>query len=242
MTLRMSNLSRTALVAGILGGLVLSGCGGGTGLGPSEIKQREERLRDRLPIDWSDYRTGDYAAAIESFTQTLEQADVVEGVEGVKTLVKAEAQNGIGWAYLRLQDLPAAAQAFTLSTRLDRNNPDAWVGWAGVALALRQYADVLQYANQALELEADYNSGARLDPGNRILSHDTLDERHVRLMLAEAYFQLGRYSAADRPDPNNAAAQLRLIKNDYRYKDPGELLETMSQVAIQLQSTITAGN
>jgi len=232
MRIHAITICRAALVLAL--GLALNACGGGTGLGPGEIQKREDRLRDRLPIDWTQYNDGDFEGAIEFFSKTLQQADVVEGVEGVKTLVKAEAQNGIGWSYLRLQDLDAAAQAFTVASRLDRNNADVWVGWAGVALALREYADVLGYCNTALELEPDYSSAARIDPDGRILSHDDIDERHVRLMLAEAYFQLGRYSAIDRPDPQNAAAQLRLIRTDYTYRDPGHLLEAISQAAIDM--------
>lgn len=241
MRIRPIRIAKTVPVLAIALALALSACGGGTGLGAGEIGKREDRLRDRLPIDWNQYNTGDYESAIDFFAKTLEQADVVEGVGGVKTLVKAEAQNGIGWSYLRLQDLDAAAQAFAVASRLDRNNADIWVGWAGVALALRDYADVLQFSNQALDLDPDYNSSVRIDADGRILSHDELDERHVRLMLAEAYFQLGRYSAADRSDPQNAAAQVRLIMLDYKYRDPGQLLEAISQVAIALQESITAG-
>lgn len=235
-------LKRKAFALAATVGVALTACGGGTGLGPGEIEKREDRLRDRLLIDWASYVAGDYQGSIDSFTKTLEQADVVEGVEGVKTLVKAEAQNGIGWNYLRLQDLDAAAQAFEVASRLDRNNADIWVGWAGVALAMREYADVLQFSNQALDLEPDYTSGARIDADGRDFSHDDVDERHVHLMLAEAYFQLGRYSAIDRPDPQNAAAQVRLIKSDYRYQDPGQLLEALSHISIDLQESITAGN
>jgi tetratricopeptide (TPR) repeat protein len=220
----------------------ITACGGGTGLGPGEIKKREDRLRDELPIDWSDYNQGEYEAAIDNFTSTLEKADVIEGVEGVKNLVKAEAYNGIAWSLLRLQDLPGADQAFGLATQLDRTNADAWVGWAGVALARQRYADVLQFPHQALALDSDFNSATRVDSDGRLLGHDRVDERHVRLMLSEAFFQLGRYSAIDRADPNNAAAQIRLVDRSYRFQDPGQLLEAMSRLSIQLQETISESN
>ena len=176
------------------------------------------------------------------FTETLQEADAIEGIEiGVKKQVKAEAQSGIGWAFIHLQDLSAAAQAFGIATQLDRKNADAWVGRAGVALALGQYADVLSYANIALEIDADYNSATRIDAAGRILGHDSVDERHVRLMLAEAYFHLGRYSAVDRPDPNNAAAQVQLVDRDYRFHNPGQLLERISELSLELQDTVSAG-
>lgn len=229
-----------------LGAIIVScalvACGGGTGLGPGEIQKREDKLRDRLPIDWNLYNSGDFQGAIDFFTKTLQEADALEGIElGVRNQVKAEAQTGIGWSFIRLQNLTAAAQAFGIATQLDRSNADAWVGWAGVALALRQYADVLQYTNQALEIDPDYSSATRIDAAGRVLAHDKVDERHVRLMLAEAYFQLGRYSAVDRADPNNSSAQIRLIDRDYRFRDPGQLLEKISDLSLELQDLVSAG-
>ena len=56
-------------------------------------------------------------------------------------------------------------------------------------------------------------------------------------MLAEAFFQLGRYSAVDRADPNNAAAQVRLVNQDFRFKDAGQLLQAIGDLAVELQST-----
>ena len=221
--------------------LMVLACGGGSGLGPGEIEKRENKLKDRLPIDWTEYNSGGYQDAIEQFTATLAQADVLEGIEGVKNQVKSEAHNGIDWAFFQMQNLDDANQAFALATGLDRRNADAWVGWTGVALAQQQYNDVVQYAIQALDADANYASSTRLDDGGRLLGHDRIDERHIRLMLAEAYFQLGRYSAVDRPDPNNAAAQLRLIKNDFRFIDPGNLVENLSMVSIELQDAITSG-
>lgn len=233
-------LRRIGLPVALAIGLVA--CGGGTGIGPGEIQKREDRLRDRLPIDWTGYNDTDYAGAIEFFANTLEAADSLEEVElGVINQVKAEAHDGIGWAYIRLQDLQAAATAFGLATKLDRTNADAWVGWAGVSLALRNYADVLQYGNQALEMDPDYNSATRVDHAGRVLGHDQLDERHVRLMLAEAYFQRGLYSAIDRADPNNAAAQIRLIDREFRFRDPGHLLEKISELSLGLQSAVVSG-
>jgi len=185
---------------------------------------------------------GQYQNSIDAFSETLQQADANEGVGAVRNLVKAEAHSGIGWTFLRMQDLEEASQSFGLATKLDRTNADAWVGWAGASLARGEYRDVVSYAIAALEIDPDYNSGTRIDSDGRVLGHDYVDERHVRLMLAEAYFQLGRYSPLDRPDPLNAAAQLRLIKPSYRYRDPGQLLQAISEVAIELQESITTAD
>ncbi|MBI2505582.1 MAG: tetratricopeptide repeat protein [Candidatus Latescibacteria bacterium] len=221
----------------LLLGIALLGvaCGGGNGLGPGEARKREDALKERLPLDWKAYREGDFQGAIATFTETLEKADLLEGAEGVKNQVKSEAQNGIGWTFFRMQDLDNAYSAFRQATQLDRRNADAWVGWAGIALAQRRYNDAVQYANQALEVDPDYTTENRQDERGRNLAHDVYDQRHVRLVLAEAYFQLGRYSAADRPDPNNATAQLRLVDSSYRFRDPGQLLEGIAQNALLLQ-------
>lgn len=215
---------------------VLCSCGGGTGLGPREIQKREDRLLDRLPIDWNIYNTTDYQGSIDFFTKTLEQADAFEGLKGIKNQVKSEAQSGIGWSFFRLQDLSSAEQAFAQATQLDRQNADAWAGWAGVALALRDFGDAAQYSSQALETDPEYNSATRVDAAGRLLGHDNVDERHLRLMLAEAYFQIGIYGVIERNDPNNAAAQVRFVDRDYRYQDPGQLLQRISELAVELHA------
>ncbi len=61
-------------------------------------------------------------------------------------------------------------------------------------------------------------------------------------MLSEFYFHLGRYSAVDRPDPNNSAAQLRLVNRNYKFSNPGQLLDSLSVAAINLQETVSDGS
>ena len=239
MTLATSKIARLSVLVGTLA-LALAACGGGSGLGPNEIKKREDKLKDRLPSDWNAYQQGDYAAAIEFFTKTLQQADVTEDLsESVRNQVKSEAHNGIGWTFFKTQDLDSANVAFTKATRLNRRNADAWAGWAGVALARKEYGDASQYAVQTLEIDGDYASDARFfdeEGVSRDVGHDDFDERHVRLLLAESYFHLGRYSSADRPDPNNSTAQLRLARNtQFTFTDPGDLLEAISDEAQKLQ-------
>ena len=229
------------LSVGCLAAALLLSCGGGSGIGPGEIQKREDRLKDRLPIDWSHYNDGDLESAIDFFTATLDQADGLEGVDAVKNEVKSEAQNGIGWSFMGTQNLEDAERAFSIATTLDRRNADAWVGWAGVSLATGDFADVVQYAIQALEAEPDYESATRIDSQGRFLGHDNIDENHVRLMLSEAYFHLGRYSATDRPDPNNSSAQLRLVNRNYRFSNPGQLLDSLSVAAISVQETVSNG-
>ena len=223
-------------------GLCLSACGGGSGLGPTEIQKREDKLKEEVTTDWSSYGTGSYEDAIEAFTQTLEQADLIEGIEpGVKNQIKSEAQNGIGWSFFKTQSLDDASVAFRQATSLNGRNADAWAGWAGVSLAQKRWGDAAQFAVQTLDLDPNYNSANRLlaeGDGGRIIGHDHFDARHLRLLLAESYFQLGRYSAIERPDPNNAAAQVRLIRGQFKYRDPGHLVETIGLIAQELQESL----
>jgi len=230
-----------SFVQGVVVALACASCGGGSGIGPEEIDKQEQRLRDHLPIDWSNYQAGDYQQAIEFFANTLAEAETFEGAESVLNEIKSEAHNGIGWSFFREQSLEDAWNSFQQATRLNRRNVDAWVGWAGVALARGRYADAAQFSVQALATGDGYNSAFRLDENNRQLGHDSVDSRHIRLMLAESYFQLGRYSVLDRPDPNNSAAQVRMIKGSYTYNDPGQLLREMSQIALELQLEASGG-
>ena len=236
----MRSITKIFSIFGILMLLQL-GCGGGNGIGPKDVKRQEDKLRDRLPADWSSYNMGYYDAAIESFTQTLAQADGLEGSEGVKNQVKSEAQSGIGWSFFKKQGLAKSDLAFRQALQLDSRNTDAWVGRSGVAHALQRFSDSIQFAITALEIEPDYDSALRFDGGNRNLSHDNFDSRHVRLLLAESYFQMGRYSALDRPDPNNAAAQLRLIRGKFQFRDPGQLMQAISEEATSLLRESSTG-
>ena len=234
--MRIRHCGSVLLLAGLLWG-----CGGGSGVGPEELLKQEQKLRDRLPIDWGNYSNGDYDGTIEFFTNTLEKAETYEGPEAILNEIKSEAHNGIGWAFFRKQSLEAASSAFQQATTLNRRNADAWVGYAGVALARRLFNDAIQYANQALSVDSEYVSSFRVDDAERQLGHDNFDTRHVRMILAESYFQLGRYSALDRPDPSNASAQLRMIDEDFAFRDPGQLLQEMSQLSIELQAEQGSG-
>ncbi len=225
----------------LLLGAVVLGCGGGSGVGPEELLKQEQKLRDRLPIDWGNYNAGDYDGAIDFFTSTLEKAETYEGPESILNEIKSEAHNGIGWAFFRLQNLEAASSAFQQATTLNRRNADAWVGYSGVALARRLYNDAIQYGIQALSVDSEYVSSFRVDESERQIGHDYYDTRHVRMVLAEAYFQLGRYSALDRPDPSNASAQLRMIDEEFQFRDPGQLLQEMSAVSVDLQNELGSG-
>ena len=236
--------------------LFSGGCGNGTGVGQGELQKQEKKLWERLPFDWNKYNQGDYQGALDFFTETRDQADLLDDEGGKRQEIQSEALNGVGWAFLNLQDLDNSWIAFQQATRLNRQNTDAWVGWAGVALAKKSYSEAAQFSKQALETNSilvqetkqDYNSAFRPGEEGVNLGHDHFDLRHVRLMLAVAYFHLGRYSINERADPNNVAAQLRLLGQagnlnlrDFKYRDPGDLLQNISQAAFELRRESSRG-
>ncbi len=210
------------------------GCGGGTGLGPEAIRRQEEKAYAQLGLSWVEYNQGRFDAAMESFTTVLSQAERLAGAASIRQTIQAEACNGIGWSSFRLHELDQAREFFQQATSLDRDNADAWVGAAGVALAEHRYANAVQFGLTALHADSQYNSALRQDAVGRSLGHDRLDTRHVRMLLADAYVNLQYYSDAQRADPHNAAAQVRLVRPAYRYADPAQLIRTLSVVVAEL--------
>lgn len=220
------------------------GCGGGCGPEPQEGGvEIEMELQGLLFNGWKHYNLGDFRTAIDTFSAALEKVSEPALDPGVRRQVAAEAHNGIGWSYFRTRELDSARNAFRQSTSFSSRDADAWVGWAGVTLMQGQYADVAQFCNQALERDNSYNSALRSGPEWKYIDledwqtmgHGRVDVRHVRLMLTEAYYQLGRYSVAESPDPNNAAAQVRLIRGTFRYTNPVELIRVMGEIAAELK-------
>jgi tetratricopeptide (TPR) repeat protein len=237
------------LLALLIGGLLL-GCGHGNGISPTAIEKQEDGLLQKLDVSWDEYNAGGLENAVEYFTQVLDRADKLESPPAVINGIKSEAHNGLGWTAFRQHDLREAADRFLGATNLNRRNTDAWVGWAGVALAQGHYSDAVRFCLTALadggDGETPYSSAARLDEEGRELGHDTVTSRHVRLMLAEAYFHQGYYSSADRPGVSdatlNASGQVALLRDGFTYTNPIDLIRTIGMVAAELQVDVTWGN
>ena len=211
------NLRAKWILAGLCS-LTAWACGGGNGLGPTEIKHREAAVEQQLELSWKKYNAGDLDGSISGFRETLDAADHLDVSSGTTNLIKGEAYDGIGWSAFRQQDLDLAASSFQQSVALNRQNTDAWVGWGGVSLAQRQFTNTVQFCITALDADLHYNSTTRTYIAGLDLSHDAIDTRSVRLMLAEAYLNLGYYSPVERADPFNASAQVRLLRPSYQYE------------------------
>ena len=201
-------IERRSIIALIAAILVAAGCGGGTGVGTAS--DRDQQISSEA---WLAYRTGDYAKADSTFQEALSVNPSL-----------SDALNGRGWANFSLAgreadtnrrtgELNTAHENFSRAVTAEPKNADAWAGLAGVELASDNYQKAVDAAQQVI----------RLDP-NFFSSHDNFNIREVRVILATAYFFLGKFSPAETPDPNNAAAQVTLLDRTFQYTTPAELI------------------
>lgn len=187
----------------LLAGTVV-GCGGGTGTGGVQGSQEQLTFEG-----WERYRkateSGDYTAAEALFGSAL---SLDPGF--------SEAHNGLGWVNLQRAGqeedpdeqerlLLNAQTNFQRATNADLQNADAWAGLAGVELALDNYSSAINAANQALQISPRYFS-----------THDNVDFRDLRLLLAESYLATGVISSEDPNDLSNALAQVERLSPGYR--------------------------
>ena len=159
-------------LAGILLGMLaagLPGCGD-NGSGPSG----DDGL---ITQAWAKFEGGQFEAALSTFEEAA-------GGEGER----AEAYNGMGWCYMKIDSLQAGLDAFdqALSEGLSSADPRA-----GKALIYRDitpadFQNAIDWAYEALRKDAHY-----------VFSHDTsLDWKDLRLVRAQSYFALARYLSA----------------------------------------------
>ena len=109
----------------------------------------------------------------------------------------ADAYNGIGWCWLKQNDLPRAKESFDSAISKNPNLVDSFVGRAAVKRDLPDFNGAIQDARIALELDEEYS-----------FDHDhEIDYRDVRIILAQSYFALNDYSYAQEQvnllDPEN---------------------------------------
>ena len=127
---------------------------------------------------WTQYTNGEYAQALDQFDLALEfNPDY------------ADAYNGQGWSYTRLDSLNEAIGCFDLALEKGADAPtDALVGKAALCLRMADFENAVVYANRALEADSLY-----------VFQHDpNVHWKTVHLILAQAYYGGGEYAAARR--------------------------------------------
>jgi hypothetical protein len=136
---------------------------------------------------------GDFEGALSKFTDA--QAEDVDF---------AEADNGLGWTRLRLGALRVAVGHFEAALVKGHASADPF---AGMAVGYRDLVPM------GLEAAAEAGKNALSRDARYIFVHDPdFDWRDLRLILAQSYFGLHRYSEAAAqvdslggivPDPNS---------------------------------------
>jgi tetratricopeptide (TPR) repeat protein len=180
-------MARIMALNGLLAGLISSlallvGCGGGDGGGggPDAASLTAE--------GWAHYEQGRYPDAIGKFDAAVE-ADPAY----------ADAYNGLGWSYGKLDSLAEAAANFAWCISNGETGPDPYAGQAPVLRDLDppQFSNAITAASTALSKSSTYE-----------FSHnEDFDWRDLRLIMAQCYFQLKDYTQAlaqvDILDPSN---------------------------------------
>lgn len=152
----------------------------------------EEEGRISMPEDdvrsgWEEYNSGNYGSAILAFEKALTE-------DGPHS---ADAYNGLGWVYLSFsrsagvnqKNLAMSLSKFQEAITRDRINADAWVGQAGLLLAVRgsqdDLRDALKSVGNALQGDASY-----------LYRHDYDSEADLYALKAQCYYYLGELDKA----------------------------------------------
>jgi len=124
---------------------------------------------------WEEYAAGNYEDAIAKYQSALEEDPA-----------NASAYNGIGWARARLGQIRDSIDSFKEAIAKDPTNADAHAGLAGAYLADGDYERAIASAKLVLSLKPDYES-----------HHDDIKAADIRILLAECYYNIGDYEAAE---------------------------------------------
>ncbi len=189
--------------------LILSGCGGG--ISAYKVGDYDSLMKS----GWSKYNQNKFEEAQQLFLEAKAMNDE-----------RAEAYIGCGWSLLMRQHPDSALveffNAFDYITTLN-DTVDIACGISGSYLANGDNNRVINFLNN-YDLEYFEDSFPFRD-------HDFfLDRSDLELVLAQAYYRLGIFSAAEAPDPDNAIYHLnQVLITPYVYTTPDELMEKMTE-------------
>ncbi len=164
---------RLLLVSLVCIGLVVYGCGGGGGGGPT-------KTAESLTVDgWALFEQGKYEEAIDKFGEALELDETY-----------ADAYNGLGWSYAKLDELSDALAAFAdcIANGMDEADP-----YAGQAPVYRDFDDSNHFQNAISSATTALSKERRY-----IFSHYTSFDWHdLMIIIAQSYYGLSEYTSAN---------------------------------------------
>jgi len=136
-----------------------------------------ENQEELVALGWDEWVAMDYAQANEYFEQAI---DVEESY--------APAYNGLGWSYLRTQELTTSISNFNIAKLLDANLIVAYVGSSTALMLNGDFTDSVNDGLYAVANWANYvfPSGKEYGPADD--GHITIYD--VYLVLALDYFSL----------------------------------------------------
>jgi tetratricopeptide (TPR) repeat protein len=169
-----TDLSRGILVWLAVGALCLAGCGGGS---TGTRKGAPEWTLD----GWTAFEAGDYAGAVPDFQQAV-SADPNY----------ADAYNGLGWSYAKLDRLSDAVTQFSLGrSKGGMSTLVRYEIFAGRAFAYNAQGGLnVAYAIADAETVVTYSPGFSFRLDGEVTAAD------VRLLLAECYASQGSFVEA----------------------------------------------
>ncbi|MGA2624035.1 MAG: tetratricopeptide repeat protein [Bacteroidota bacterium] len=137
---------------------------------------------------WAAFEQKDYATAKSLFRQAISSNDLY-----------ADAYNGLGWTYARLDSMTNALQSFDIALGLQPQFVDVLAGRSFVSLALGKYHDAITAVGIVQSLE----------PGFYAFRHDPKVSLNLLLLVkAQSCFMLTDYDAAqsiiNQLDPSNS--------------------------------------
>jgi tetratricopeptide (TPR) repeat protein len=147
------------------------GCGGDGGTGPSATAE------SRTNEGWALFEAGDYTGAVGKFNSAISIDDTY-----------ADAYNGLGWSYAKLDSLARAITNFDeCIVNGMSGDPHAGRAPAYRDLSPPQFGNAVSTASSALSLDRRY-----------VFDHDTtFDWRDLHLIMAQSHFGLGQYDLAN---------------------------------------------
>jgi len=108
-------------------------------------QSKKQSYDDILTDAGAKFESGDYAAALELYMKARD-----------KNSDLADAYSGMGWCYMKLDDLASANTAFETGATKTDPSAELFAGWSFVLNALKDYAGSNTQAAQALVLDAQW--------------------------------------------------------------------------------------
>jgi tetratricopeptide (TPR) repeat protein len=148
------------------------GCGGDGG-GPTDT------AASLTAAGWTLFEQGEFGLSVDKFERAL-----------ALNPNYADAFNGLGWAYAKMDSLANSLENFGMCVT---NDPDLTEGYAGCAPVYRDYDTEPAHFDSAVAVATT----ALTQESNFVFSHDEdFDWHDLRLIMAQSYYGLGEFLLA----------------------------------------------